>query len=115
MENETHKIELRQERRILKLLRLIREEAEAPPLYYVTDKVCGGLNLSVPPLMRVIEEVRRQGFQAFATHFNSRGVKTDAPAEEVKRILIQLQRKSNPCRISDEAESNRAKRVFTES
>jgi len=81
---------LKQERRILKLLSLIQGEAEAPATYYVVDKVCDKLNLSVPPLTRVVNGVRRAGFQATLTHFNSRGVRTDAPANVVKEVIKSL-------------------------
>ena len=81
---------LKQEKRILKLISLVQDEAEAPVAYYVVDKICDKLNLSVPPLMKVIDGVRRAGFQAVLTHFNSRGVKTDAPATVVKEIITKL-------------------------
>jgi len=79
-----------QERRILKLISLIQDEAESPATYYVVDKICDKLNLSVPPLTKVVDGVRRAGFQATLTHFNSRGVKTTAPASIVKEIITKL-------------------------
>ena len=75
---------------IHKLLSLSRDEAEAPPTYYVTDKICDKLNLPIPPLIEVIEELRKTGFQATPTHFNSRGIRTDAPAKVVKEIITRL-------------------------
>jgi len=79
-----------QERRILKLISLVQDEAESPATYYVVDKICDKLNLSVPPLTKVVDGVRRAGFQATLTHFNSRGVKTTAPASIVKEIITKL-------------------------
>jgi len=81
---------LKQERRILKLISLVQDEAEAPATYYVVDKICDKLNLSVPPLTKVVDGVRRAGFQAALTHFNSRGVRTDAPANVVKEVITKL-------------------------
>ena len=81
---------LKQERRILKLISLVQDEAEAPVAYYVVDKICDKLNLSVPPLRKVVDGVRRAGFQVALTHFNSRGVKTDAPANVVKEVITKL-------------------------
>jgi len=81
---------LKQERRILKLMSLVQDEAEAPVAYYVVDKICDKLNLSVPPLMKVVDGVRRAGFQVTLTHFNSRGVRTDAPANVVKEVITKL-------------------------
>ncbi len=70
---------LEQEKRILRLLSLVQGEAEAPVTYYVIDKICDKLNLPVPPLIEVVNGLRKARFQAIPTHFNSRGVKTDAP------------------------------------
>ena len=81
---------LKQERRILKLISLVQGEAEAPATYYVVDKICDKLNLSVPPLTKVVDGVRRAGFQAALTHFNSRGVKTGAPANVAKEVIAKL-------------------------
>ena len=80
---------LKQEKRILKLMSLVQNEAEAPVTYYVVDKICDKLNLSVPPLMKVIEGVKKAGFQATLTHFNSRGVKTAPPAKGGKEVVTK--------------------------
>ena len=81
---------LKQERRIIKLISLIQDEAAAPATYYVVDKICDKVNLSVPPLTKVVNGVRRAGFQAALTHFNSRGIKTSAPANVVKEVITKL-------------------------
>ncbi len=75
---------------IHKLLSLSRDEAEAPPTYYVTDKICDKLNLPIPPMVEVKKELRKAGFQAIPTHFSSRGIRTDAPAKVVKEIVTRL-------------------------
>lgn len=90
MEKEVDGRGLKQEKRILKLLSIARNEAEAPLTYYVIDKICDKLNLRIPPLIEIIDELKRAGFQASATHFNSRGVRTEASAEVVKGIVIKL-------------------------
>jgi len=90
MKREADERGLKQERRILKLISLVQDEAEAPATYYVVDKICDKLNLSVPPLTKVVDGVRRAGFQVALTHFNSRGVRTDAPANVVKEVITKL-------------------------
>jgi tRNA (guanine26-N2/guanine27-N2)-dimethyltransferase len=90
MEKETEKRSLRQEKRILKILSLVKDEAEASPTYYTVDKICDQLNLPIPPLKKVMERVKKEGFRAAPTHFNSRGIKTDAPANVVKEIIADL-------------------------
>jgi len=90
MEKEIEGRGLNQEKRILKLISVARNEAEAPLTYYVIDKICDKLNLPIPPLIKIIDELKRAGFQASPTHFNSRGVRTDASAEVVKGIVAKL-------------------------
>jgi len=87
MEKEVAGRSLKQERMILKLLALIRGEAEGPATYYVTDKICDQLGVPTPPLITVLEELKKEGFQAVPTHFNRKGFKTDAPARIIKEIL----------------------------
>ncbi len=81
---------LRNQRMILKFLSLIESEIEAPATYYVIDKICDRLNLSVPPLAETIEALREAGFQATRTHFNSKAFRTNAPAKVVKETVIRL-------------------------
>ncbi len=92
MEKEVAGKNLRQEKKILKLLSLTKDEAEAPITYYAIDKICDKLNLRIPPLTKTMDELRAAGFQAGPTHFNSRGIRTDAPAKTVKAIITKLVR-----------------------
>lgn len=90
MEGEVAGRNLGQEKRIRRLLSLAKSEAEAPITYYAMDKICDKLNLRIPPLTKTMDELREAGFQAVPTHFNSRGIRTDAPAKTVKEIITRL-------------------------
>jgi tRNA (guanine26-N2/guanine27-N2)-dimethyltransferase len=90
MEREAKLRDLRQEKRILKMLSLVQNEAEAPVTYYTVDKICDKLNLPIPALKKVIDMIRKAGFQVVPTHFNSRGVRTNAPADTVKEAIADL-------------------------
>jgi tRNA (guanine26-N2/guanine27-N2)-dimethyltransferase len=90
MEREAKQRGLRQEKRVLKILFLVQNEAEAPVTYYTVDKICDKLNLPIPALKKVIDRIRKAGFQVVPTHFNSRGVRTDAPADTVKEVIADL-------------------------
>ncbi len=81
---------LKNQKRILKFLSLIENEVNAPATYYVTDKICDKFNLSVPPLAETIEALEKAGFQATRTHFNSKALRTNAPAKAVKETVIRL-------------------------
>ena len=72
------------------MMSLVKNEAEAPVSYYAVDKICDKLNLPIPALKKVIDNVRKAGFQAVLTHFNSRGFRTDAPASIVREIVTKL-------------------------
>jgi len=90
MEREAKQRGLRQEKRLLRMLSLVQNEAEAPATYYTVDKICDKLNLPIPALQKVIDRVRELGFQAVPTHFNSRGVRTDASEDTLKEVVAEL-------------------------
>ena len=94
MEREAEGRSLRQEKRLLKLMSLVQNEAEAPITYYRVDVICDKLNLPIPPQKKILETIIKEGFQAVLTHFNSRGIKTDAPADTIKEIIIDLATKN---------------------
>jgi tRNA (guanine26-N2/guanine27-N2)-dimethyltransferase len=87
---ENQQTAFRNSAKIKKLLTQIKAEAAAPPTYYVIDKLSGKLNLPAPANQTFIDALKNSGFQAVPTHFNPRGIKTDAPAMEMHRVLREL-------------------------
>jgi tRNA (guanine26-N2/guanine27-N2)-dimethyltransferase len=90
MEEEAEKRNFRLGRKIEKTLTLIKNESEAPITFYVNDKLCDKLNIPVPPVIKLVEALRGTGFQACATHFNSKGIRTDASAMEIEELLQRI-------------------------
>jgi len=90
MENEANHRKLGSGRKIQGMLAIIKTEVEAPITYYVVDKLCDSLNLPVPSVKKVIEALTREGFQAYPTHFSSRGIRSNAPASKLREILPDL-------------------------
>lgn len=90
MENQMTKRELSQHKKINKILSLVQKEAEAPATYYAVDKICDKFNLRVPPQIKVLDRLKSLGFLAVLTHFNSRGFRTDAPANIIKEVITEL-------------------------
>ena len=90
MEQEVAGRKLRQEKRLLKMLSLVKNEADASVTYFAVDKICDKLNLPVPAQKKVLDKVKEAGFQAVLTHFNSRGLRTDASARVVKEVITNL-------------------------
>jgi tRNA (guanine26-N2/guanine27-N2)-dimethyltransferase len=84
---ENRRVALRNSSRIAKLLALAKDEAEAPMLYYVLDKVGNKLSLPTPPVAAMLRNLRDNGFRAVVTHFNSRGIRTDASALTMQELL----------------------------
>ena len=87
MMKENKTVAFRNSARITKLLTLTKDEAQAPITYYVLDKLSGKLGLPSPSIQAFIECLRKSGFQAVQTHFNTRGVRTDAPATAMHKLL----------------------------
>jgi tRNA (guanine26-N2/guanine27-N2)-dimethyltransferase len=87
MQQEAKQRKFRLEERIGKILTLIKGEAEAPVTYYVIDKLCDLLALPVPSVKKVVEILRKGDFQVSLTHFNSKGIRTNASAMNMRELL----------------------------
>ena len=78
---------IRTRRNLLKLLHVIENEIETPPTYFVIDKICKNIKTNVPPKEKIIDQLLKRGYNASATHFNPRGIKTNATIEKVKKEI----------------------------
>jgi tRNA (guanine26-N2/guanine27-N2)-dimethyltransferase len=90
MEKEIEQRKLKLGKRIRKILGLIKEEADAPITYYVLDRICGKLAVPVPSVRKILEILQENGFSASLTHFNPKGVRTNASAKCMKELLKRL-------------------------
>jgi tRNA (guanine26-N2/guanine27-N2)-dimethyltransferase len=80
--------------KITKLLTLTRAEADAPATYYVLDKLSGKFGLPAPAVAPFLQAIREAGFKSVLTHFSSRGIRTDAPASVMQKMLRSLTKAS---------------------
>jgi tRNA (guanine26-N2/guanine27-N2)-dimethyltransferase len=87
MIKENKAVAFRNSARIAKLLALTKDEASAPITYYVLDKLSGKLGLPSPSIQAFLNALRNSGFHAFPTHFNMRGIRTDAPAQAMHELV----------------------------
>ncbi len=87
-EDETRNLRLKQQ--IRRLLFLILSESEAPLTYYVVDKLCDKWGLVIPSFNKVTAELREKRYDALSTHFNSKAIRTNAPASVMREILEKL-------------------------
>jgi tRNA (guanine26-N2/guanine27-N2)-dimethyltransferase len=90
MEQELGTRRLRLAVKIKKMLGLIANESNGPATYFVIDDMCDALNLQVPSSRKVIEALKIEGFRVTPTHFSTRGVRTDAPASALAKVLSRL-------------------------
>jgi len=73
-----------------KLVGTIHKEAHIPIVGFVDiHKVCKLYKLTVPKSETVINELKSRGYHATPTHFSPTGIRTDAPFEDVKDIIIR--------------------------
>ena len=70
-----------------RLLDLLRTEADLPPFFASTDGLAGRLRASPPRVADLLGALEDFGYRAARTHFDPRGVKTDAPPEDVLRAF----------------------------
>lgn len=87
-ENQT--IAFKNSARITRLLSQTKEEASAPITYYVVDKLTGKLGVPSTSIQRFAEALKANGCIVVQTHFNSRGIRTDASSKLMQQILKNL-------------------------
>src|SRR5207244_12297330 len=73
-----------------RLLSLLKAECEMPPFFVTTDELAAAERHSPPRLDRFIEGLQEVGYCATRTHFHPRGVKTDAPSQDIVRMFREL-------------------------
>ena len=90
MIKENKSVAFKNSARITKLFNLTKEEASAPITYFVVDKLSGKLGFPSPPIQAFINSLRKEGFQAVQTHFNTRAVRTNATMITIEKVLKAL-------------------------
>ncbi|MGA2524630.1 MAG: tRNA (guanine(10)-N(2))-dimethyltransferase [Candidatus Bathyarchaeia archaeon] len=87
-ENQT--VAFKSNARISKLLSLTKQEALAPITYYLLDKLSGKLGLPSPSIQAFSNALHNGGYQAVPTHFNPRGIRTNASALTMHKLLKEM-------------------------
>jgi tRNA (guanine26-N2/guanine27-N2)-dimethyltransferase len=72
---------------IYKLLDILEEEADAPIFFYTTESIASFLKKSSPKIGLLFENLKKQEYNVYRTHFSSTGFKTNAPIEIIKNIF----------------------------
>ncbi len=71
-------------------LRNLYNEYTVNTPYYRLDRLYSILKRNMPPINKVIERIQEAGYRAYRTHFDPRGIKTNAPYEELMNILRRI-------------------------
>ena len=87
LERESAYVAFKNKKKIKKILLLINNELQGPISYFVIDKICDKLSLPVPSTEKVIRKLHENGFLAFPTHFDPRGIRTTAPAIRIINLI----------------------------
>ncbi len=69
------------------IVELIDSEAEILTPFYDLHELCSRHGLQVPKRDKVIQTLERKGYPVSRTHFGPRGLRTDAPLEDILRII----------------------------
>ncbi|MDR0460110.1 MAG: tRNA (guanine(10)-N(2))-dimethyltransferase [Nitrososphaerota archaeon] len=88
IENQT--VTFRNSHRITKMLTTLKIETDAPITYYVLDQVGKKLCLPAAAMQSFISALQNRGYPAVQTHFNPRGIKTNAPTATVHETFKKL-------------------------
>jgi tRNA (guanine26-N2/guanine27-N2)-dimethyltransferase len=74
----------------VKMLSAAVEETGMPPTYFTADQVATDIGVYSPSPNAIISHLKDKGFRASRSALNPKGVKTDATAEMVRKIVQQL-------------------------
>lgn len=74
-------------KRLSRLLTTILEEIDAPPTYFVLDKICKKLGVPATSRRKVVQKIGEMGYQAVRTHFNPNGIKSDASIRVIEEAI----------------------------
>ncbi len=88
MKKEAETKDLRQKKRIRRLLTLAKEEADSSLSYYVVDNICDKFGFPVPPVDEVVKRLKHMRYRTSLTHFKANGFKSEAPAKIAKEAVI---------------------------
>ena len=87
MLERAYETELGRNLRLLRLIELVRGEIGYPPTFHNIDEVCSRVSCRSLPTEEVLQAIRDAGFRVALTHFDRRGIKTDASAWELENLL----------------------------
>lgn len=75
--------------RAIKMLGLVREELDTPT-FYDQHAICRDLRATPSDILKLIDALKEQGYDASRTHYMGIGFKTDAPINVIRGTILRL-------------------------
>ncbi len=80
--------------KISSLLSLMEKEDDFPPYFFDVHRSCKRFGLHNPkPIEEIIAALKKKKYSAARTHFSPTGIKTNAPASALKRLIARKTRR----------------------
>jgi tRNA (guanine26-N2/guanine27-N2)-dimethyltransferase len=73
--------------RLPSLIENVKNEIDFPPTFYIIDELCSIIGVKSMPTNEVIKRIKSAGFKVITTHYNKRGIKTEASLHELLEVL----------------------------
>ena len=73
--------------RLPSLIERVKNEIDFPPTFYIIDEICSIIGVKSMPTNEVIKKIKSAGFKVITTHYNKRGIKTEASLDELLEVL----------------------------
>ncbi|MHA1385219.1 MAG: tRNA (guanine(10)-N(2))-dimethyltransferase [Candidatus Helarchaeota archaeon] len=91
MLNNLKDLDLNTKNRIKNLIEMIINESIGIISYHNIHRIGKKNHLNIPPISKIISELKNRNYTASRTHFNLNSIKTNAPREEITNIIKYLQ------------------------
>jgi tRNA (guanine26-N2/guanine27-N2)-dimethyltransferase len=70
-----------------KILELLKYESQIESPFYSSDEIASSMGVLTPPMARILESLKDDGFAASPTHFDPKGFRTDAPIDQILAVF----------------------------
>jgi tRNA (guanine26-N2/guanine27-N2)-dimethyltransferase len=74
--------------RVYQMLDLMEAEAVLPAFFYNVDEISSVLKTTAPKIRIILDDLKKKGFEAYRTHFDVNGFKTDASKNDIKKVFL---------------------------
>ncbi|MBR9682304.1 MAG: DUF2067 family protein, partial [Candidatus Aenigmarchaeota archaeon] len=71
----------------IKLMDMIIGEADMPAFYYDIHNIAKSKKTTVPKFDTISKALKKKGYEMSRTHFSETCIKTDAPREQVEKLI----------------------------